>query len=376
MKKIVNAKVITPYRFLEGYEVAYENSKIVKIDKKIEGCSEIIDAGGMMLSPGFIDLHVHGGGGYSFVEESDKAIRHALNEVVQHGVTAVMPSHMVPVKALGDIFAEIMKEETGPEILGMHSECIDWIYIYGEPFNEGKPVPDYDVAVCEKMLEEIPALKRVGIDPCIKGAADITRYFVSKGVTVSISHCGPADYEQVMRCVEAGANSATHLYTGMFGFYRDENTGERFPGLIEDCLTEPDLCAEVIGNGRHLTGKMLDLIYQNKGVNGMFLVTDAASRKEPFEEGEPMVVPNRLPNRISIKTMAPLDYIVQQTYKCSNIPLIDVIRMATLTPAQVINVDDHKGKICEGYDADFVLLDDKLCVKGVIARGKTCKSLD
>ena len=74
--------------------------------------------------------------------------------------------------------------------------------------------------------------------------------------------------------------------------------------------------------------------------------------------------------------MAPLDYIVQQTYKCSNIPLIDVIRMATLTPAQVINVDDHKGKICEGYDADFVLLDDKLCVKGVIARGKTCKSLD
>ena len=155
-----------------------------------------------------------------------------------------------------------------------------------------------------------------------------------------------------------------------FGFYRDENTGERFPGLIEDCLTEPDLCAEVIGNGRHLTGKMLDLIYQNKGVNGMFLVTDAASRKEPFEEGEPMVVPNRLPNRISIKTMAPLDYIVQQTYKCSNIPLIDVIRMATLTPAQVINVDDHKGKICEGYDADFVLLDDKLCVKGVIARGK------
>ena len=60
MKKIVNAKVVTPYRFLEGYEVAYENSKIVKIDKKIEGCSEIIDAGGMMLSPGFIDLSMEG----------------------------------------------------------------------------------------------------------------------------------------------------------------------------------------------------------------------------------------------------------------------------------------------------------------------------
>lgn len=375
MKKIINAKIVTPYRYLEGFEVAYEKEKIVSIGKNIDNCDEVIDAQGLMLAPGYIDLHVHGGGGYSFVEETDAAIRHALDEVVKHGVTSVMPSHMVPVKALGDIFSRIMQEKTGPEILGMHSECLDWIYIYGESFNEGKPIPDYSIDVCKKLLEEIPVLKRVGIDPCIKGAPEITRYLTSNGVAVSISHCGPADYEQVFKCVEAGANSATHLYTGMFGFYRDQNTGERFPGLIEDCLVEPDLYAEVIGNGKHLTGTMLDLIYKNKGVSGMYLVTDAATRKEPFTEGEPMVVPNRLPNRISIKTMAPLDYIVQQTYRCSNIPLLDVIRMATLTPAQMIKADDRKGKICEGYDADFVLLDDELNVKAVIARGRTCKSL-
>ena len=150
--------------------------------------------------------------------------------------------------------------------------------------NEGKEIPDYSVERCEQILENITMLKRIGIDPCIKGAAEITRYFVSKGVSVSISHCGPADYDQVMKCVEAGANSATHLYTGMFGFYRDEQTGREISGLIEDCLLEPDLYAEVIGNGKHLTGPMLDLIYKSKGVSKMYLTTDAAPRKEPLQK--------------------------------------------------------------------------------------------
>lgn len=375
MKKIINARVITPYRILEGYQVAYESGKIIRVEKDAGPCDEVIDAGNLMLAPGYIDLHIHGGGGFSFLDEDESAIRHALFETVQHGVTSLMPSHMVPIKALGDIFSKLMREKSGPEILGIHAECVDWIYIYGEPENEGKKVPEYNVSVCAHLLKEIPALKRIGIDPCIKGAAEITRYFVSNGVNVSISHCGPANYEQVMRCVEAGASGVTHLYTGMFGFYRDQNTGERWPGLIEDCLTEPDLYAEVIGNGRHLTGTMLNLIYQNKGVDRMYLVTDAAPRTEPFVLGEPMVIPNRLPNRISIKTMAPMDYIVQQTYQCSNIPLLDVIRMATLTPAQAVHMDYRKGKISPGYDADFVLLDQELNVKAVIARGELCKKL-
>ena len=376
MKKIVNAKIVTPYRYLEGYDVAYEKGKIVKIEKNIENCEKIIDGQGLLLAPGYIDLHIHGGGGYSFIEEKEAAVCHAMDEVVKHGVTSVLASHMVPIKKLGKIYRKYMERSEGPEILGLHAECVDWEYIYGDPMNEGKKTPDYSIEKCKKIVEEIPVIKRIGIDPCIKGAPEVTRYFVSKGVTVSISHCGPADYKQIMKCVEAGANSATHLYTGMFGFYRDNDTGERFPGLIEDCLLEPDIYAEVIGNGKHLTGPMLNFIYKNKGVQGMYLVTDAATRREPFAEGEEMVVPNHLPNRISIKTMAPMDYIVQQTYRCSNIPLLDVIRMATLNPAQAIGVAHRKGKICEGYDADFVLLDGELNVKAVIARGKICKELE
>lgn len=376
MKKIINSKIITPYRVLEGFEVAYENEKIVKVGKSIENCEKVIDAKGLYLAPGYIDLHVHGGAGYSFIEESEESVRHAMDEVVRHGVTSVMASHMVPVKELGVLYEKYMENTTGPEILGMHAECVDWEYIYGEPSNVGKVIESYDMEKCKRILEEIPSLKRIGIDPCIKGAPEVTRYFASQGVTVSIAHCGPADYEQVMKCVEAGASSTTHLYTGMSGFYRDQKTGERFPGVIEDCLLEPDLYAEVIGNGRHLTGAMLNLIYQNKGMQGMYLVTDAAARKEPYAEGEKLVVPNPLPDRISIRTMAPMDYIVRQTYKCSKIPLLDVIRMATLTPAKVVGVDGRKGKISEGYDADFVFLDADLNVKAVIARGRTCKNMD
>lgn len=376
MKKIINSRIITPYRFLDGYEIAYENGKIVEIGKNIEGCEETIDAKGLFLAPGYIELHVHGGGGYSFIEKDEESMRHAIKEIANHGVTSVMPSHMVPVKEIGEIADKYMKKKSGLEIIGLHAECVDWEYIYGDPINAGKSIHDYDIDKCKQILIDVPNLKRIGVDPCIKNSDKITRFFVENGLIVSISHCGPANYNQVMKCIESGATIATHLYTGMSGFYRDQNTGERWPGLIEDCLLESDLYAEVIGNGKHLTGRMLDLIYRSKGVDGMYLTTDSAPRKEPFCQGEPMVVPNILPDRISIKTMAPMDYIVQETYKCSNIPLIDVIRMATLTPAQAAKVDDHKGKICEGYDADFILLDKDLNVNAVIARGKTYKALN
>ena len=376
MKKIVNAKIITPYRILENYDVAYENGKIQKIDKNIDGCDEVIDAKGLFLSPGFIDLHIHGGAGFTFLEPDVEKIDAALNEAVSHGVTSVMASHMVPMPELSVVYKDFMERKDGPEVLGMHSECVDWEYIYGDPIHDGMEIHPYSIEKCEQIIKDVPCLKRIGIDPCIEGAAEITRYFVSKGLTVSISHCGPADYNQVMKCVESGADTATHLYTGMFGFYRDQNTGERFPGLIEDCLLEPELMAEVIGNGKHLTGPMLNLIYQAKGVQGMYLITDAAAREEPLKEGEELVQPNHLPDRISIRTMAQLDYIVKHTYESSKIPLLDVIRMVTLNPAKAAKVSDRKGKICEGYDADFVLFDKDINIKAVIARGKMCKKLD
>jgi N-acetylglucosamine-6-phosphate deacetylase len=377
MKKIVNAKIITPYRVLEsGYEIAYERTKIIKVDKHIPNCDEVIDAKGLFVVPGFIDLHIHGGGGYTFIEENEEKMKEAIYQSSLHGITALTPSHMVPVVGLGKIISKLMDLEDGPEILGFHAETIDWPYAYGEPKNMGKEIPDYTNEMCDEILKQVPCLKRIGIDPCFPNAAKITKYLKDRGLNVSICHCGPATYNQVMKCVEAGANVATHLYTGMYGFYRDKDSGERMPGLIEDCLLEPELMAEVIGNGKHLTGPMLNLIYQSKGKKGMYLVSDGAPREEPFTEGEPMVVPNPLPHRMSIKTMAPLDYIVQQTYKLTNIPLTDVIRMVTLNPAIVMGVDNRKGKISEGYDADFVFLNDNLEVQAVIARGKICKKLE
>ena len=138
MKKIVNSTIITPYRYLEGYDVAYENGKIVKIGKDIANCEEVLDAKGLFVAPGYIDLHIHGGGGFSFIEEREEAVNHAMEEVVKHGVTSVLASHMVPVKKLNDLYQEYMKKTDGPEIIGLHAECVDWAYIYGEPMNEEK----------------------------------------------------------------------------------------------------------------------------------------------------------------------------------------------------------------------------------------------
>lgn len=374
MKKIMNAKVITPFRYIDPCEVTYENGKIIGIGENLGEAEETVDAGGMYLSSGFIDLHIHGGGGFSFYEADEGKIRQALLLSAEHGVTSVFASHMFPLPELGIVYGEIMKDRSGPEILGMHSECLDWDYIYGEPCNQGKETPAYTPDKYVHLIKQIPTLRKIGVDPSLEGAAEYTRFFTSNGVKVAISHCGPATYEQVMECIEAGADCVTHLYTGMSGVYRDQQTGERFPGVIEDCLLEPELMAEVIGNGSHLTGQMLNLIYRLKGAGGMYLTTDSAARKEPFKEGEDMVVPNQLPDRISIKTMAPMDYIVRETVKCSDIPLLQAVRMATYNPAKMAGVSDRKGKISIGYDADLIVFDEGVNVKLVIARGKVMKN--
>ena len=374
MKKIINARVITPFRCIENCEVAYEKGKITGIGENLGTAERVVDAEGMYLSPGFIDLHIHGGGGFSFCEADEGKIRQALLLSAEHGVTSVFASHKFPLPELGKILWKVMNDSSGPEILGMHSECLDWDYIYGEPCNQGKEAPAYTPDKYVHLIKQIPALRKIGVDPSLKGAAEFTRFFTSSGIKVAISHCGPATYEQVMECVEAGADCVTHLYTGMSGVYRDQQTGERFPGVIEDCLMEPELIAEVIGNGRHLTGQMLNLIYRFKGTGGMYLTTDSAVQKEPFKEGEEMVVPNHLPDRISIKTMAPMDYIVRETVKCSDIPLLQAVRMATYNPAKMAGVSDRKGKIGIGYDADLIVFDEGVNVKLVIARGKVMKN--
>ena len=375
MKKIVNAIIMTPFRYLEGYEVSFEDGKIIEIGKNLGEAEQIFDAKGMYLAPGFIDLHIHGGGGFTFIESDKQKVENALRMSAEHGTTSLYASHMVPIPELSKVYEEVMQKKEGPEILGYHSECVGWDYIYGEERNLNREIPPYTKEMCEEILKSVPVLKKIGIDPMIENAAKATAFFVSKGIKVAISHCGPATPEQVLHCLEAGADCVTHLYTGMFGVYRDQQTGERFPGLIEDCLLEPELTAEVIGNGKHLTGKMLNLIYKMKGTGGMYLTTDSAIREAPFQPGEEMVVPNQLPTRISIKTMAPMDYIVRETVRCSNIPLLEAVRMATYNPAKMANVSNRKGKIFEGYDADLVVFDKDINVKFVVARGAVVKNL-
>ena len=138
MKKIINARVITPFRCIENCEVAYEKGKITGIGENLGTAERVVDAEGMYLSPGFIDLHIHGGGGFSFCEADEGKIRQALLLSAEHGVTSVFASHMFPLPELGKILWKVMNDSSGPEILGMHSECLDWDYISGEPCNQGK----------------------------------------------------------------------------------------------------------------------------------------------------------------------------------------------------------------------------------------------
>ena len=373
MIKLKNAVILTPFREIKYGEVLYNGKTITAVGKKLPPAEKEFDLNGMYLAPGFIDLHIHGGPGYTFSTDNVKELRHSLKEVAKHGVTSVLPVTPDPNEKLVSAYKEVMHDVDGPELLGNHMEAIDQEHVYPEDdIKNIKKRPDYsNPEIYEDLLNHVPILKIIGVDPGLPGAIDMTRFFVLNEVKVSASHCGSVTYDQFIACVESGMDCNTHIYSGMSGFYRDLKNGARYPGLIEDCLMSPDILSEVIGDGIHLTGVMLDLIYKLKGESGIYLATDSQSSPAKLKPGENPIKTNKINGKVHIFSVASMDYVIKKTISCSSIPLLSAIRMATYNPAKLIGLENRKGKIAVGCDADFVVFDKDFNIHSVIARGST-----
>lgn len=373
MSIIKNAKIISTKNGVFEGNIEYIGTKISKVSKEPIDGEIIYDVKGLNVSAGFIDLHMHGGFGFDFFSiKSTEEAKEAIRRNALDGVTSVMPTMSGKEKysendlSCFSYYEEAMKETEGAECLGIHIE--------GPYFPASQAPRGTTVEPTKKQLymivNDYPVIKRVSLAPEINGSIEAIEFLENNNVATALGH-SETTAEYVKKAIEKGCKQVLHMYSGMKGLYRDEMS-IRHPGLIELSYLYDELAVEIIANGKHCDETLLKLLYKIKGSDGMFIVTD--SHKRPFEargdKSQYVLTSLKSDGKYHFDSAMPIPEMIRIFNQEVGVPLNEVIKMATYTPARVMNLQDRKGDIVEGMDADIVAFDDDLNIKLVIARGK------
>jgi len=383
--KIYNGRVITPYRLIENATLLIDKGKIVYIGIGNLDFPEAqsIDAKNNYISPGFIDIHTHGGGGYDFMDGTVDAFLGAAKMHALHGTTALVPttltSEMADLLNTFSVYKQAKKENTeGAQFLGLHLEGP-----YFAMSQKGAQDPRYirppKKEEYETILSHSDDIIRWSAAPELEGAAEFGREMAKKGILPAIGHTD-ATSDEVAEALENGFTHLTHLYSGMSGVMR--RNAFRYAGVIESAFLFDQLTVEIIADGIHLPPSLLQLIYKLKGPSRIALITDSM-RGAGMGSGESILgglkdgmkviiedgVAKLLDKSAFAGSIATTDLLVRNMIHLAGVPLLHAIQMMTTTPAQICRIDDRKGSLTIGKDADVVIFDDNIQIKTTIING-------
>lgn len=383
---IKNAKVITPYEIFNNYAVSISNSKIENLghenDFDEKDFDKIIDADGKYLSPGFIDIHNHGNFGHDTMDATFEAIESISRFHIKNGVTGFLPTTITaPLKKIKKAIknvADYIEFQNNEDKLKKQKSQVLGLYLEGPYFSQvkrGAQNPKYlkrpEINELEEFLDiSNQNVKIVSLAPELSGALEAITYLKSKGIIVSVGHTN-ALFSEVKVGIGKGITLATHLYNGMKGF------SHREPAAVGAVLTDERVSCEMICDGVHLHKAAMDVAVQMKGKDRIILISDAmmATGLEDgeYELGRQKVFVKNGEARLSDGSLAgstlTLNKAVYNMVNIVNIPLQDAVRMASLNPAKVIGLDDRKGSIEIGKDADLIIFDENINIFTVIVMG-------
>lgn len=384
--KIINGVVVTPHRIIKNGCILIEKGKILEVaerDIKTEDY-RIINASGKYVSPGFIDIHVHGGGGYDFMDGTVDAYLGAAAAHGVHGTTAMVPTTLTStndeLKNTFSIFKEAKsKNKRGADLLGLHLEGP-----YFAMSQRGAQDPRYIRNPQKKEYEEILGwsedIIRWSAAPELEGAIEFGRRLKNTGILPSIAH-SDADCEVVEEAFENGFTHVTHLYSAMSSVRRIN--AFRHAGVVEAAFLKDEMTVEIIADGIHLPSSLLKLIYKIKGPGRIALVTDsmrAAGMPEgesilgSLKDGQKVIVEDgvaKLMDRSAFAgSVATADRLIRTMITQAEVPLIEAVRMMTAVPAGIIGVENRKGSLVPDKDADIVIFDENINVCTTMAMGR------
>jgi N-acetylglucosamine-6-phosphate deacetylase len=386
MFRIFNGRIITPYRMINDGCVIIKDGIIVYVGSENIETEECIgiDAGGNYVSPGFIDIHSHGGGGYDFMDGTVEAYLGAVKKHAEHGTTSIVPTTLTSnneeLKKTFEVFkkANSMNVE-GARMLGLHLEGP-----YFALSQRGAQDPRYIKNPTPKEYEEILSwsddIIRWSAAPELEGVLEFGRCLRDRGILPCIAH-SDAIYEQVQEAFEHGFHHITHFYSGMSGVRRIN--AYRYAGVIESGYLIDEMTVEIIADGVHLPQSLLKLVYKVKGADKIALVTDSM-RAAGMPEGESILGSKKDGQKVIVEegvaklmdktafagSVATADVLIRTMVRIAEVPLFEAVKMMTATPARIIGIDNRKGSLAPGKDADLVIFDENMKVHKTIVEGK------
>lgn len=381
----VNGKVIFPGEIREGLAVVCQNGIITDIlpASQLGENVETIDVGGLYLSPGFVDIHVHGGGGYGFMDGTPEAIEGAARFHLAHGTTSIVPTTLTSpdedLYGVFDSFKQVKASKPAFSLLGLHLEGP-----FLNPVKCGGQDPKYlslpNIKRAEEILSHSDDVIRWSIAPELEGALELGKMLSHRGIVSSVAHTA-ASFDQVEAAMFAGYSMMTHFYSAMSSCYK---VGcYRVPGAVEAGYLLDGLSIEMIADGKHLPKEILRMVWKFKGADRVALCTDALApaglpEGTVFYNGTPPHgaksvihdgVGKLLDHSALAGSIATSARLVNVMYKKALVPLPDAVEMMSLSPAKMVRAH-RKGSIRIGKDADFVIFDDDINIKAVYTAGE------
>lgn len=337
------------------------------------------DYGERRIVPGFIDVHTHGAYGFDTNDAEEEGLRNWMKHIPEEGVTGICPTTITQIeevltKAVKNVAKVVADGYEGAEILGIHFEgpYLDMVYKGAQP---EQCIVKPDVEQFKRYQKAADGLIKI-ITMATERDEDfeLTRYCAANDVRVSIGHSA-ATIEEAGMAIANGATSMTHIFNGMTPFHH------RKPGLVGAAMRFRDTFGEVICDGNHSTPDALNDLFMAKGRDYTIMITDAlmvkglpVGTKVLFGGNEIELYPDGSAHLTDAKSLAGSTLKVNEGLKVlvekAMIPWDYAINSCTLNPARYLNVDDRKGKLVAGYDADIVVLNDDYSVEMTYVRGK------
>lgn len=384
---IINAKIIFPDTIAEKMNVICINGKITKFEDAsktlLQSDDEVIDAKNNYLSPGFIDIHTHGGGGHDFMDGTIEAFLGVAETHVKYGTTSLVPTTLTSTfEELINTF-NVYKEanrqnSSGSQFIGIHLEGPYFSYN-----QRGAQDPQYlrtpHPSEYNLILDASDDIVRWSIAPELEGAVELGALLKQKKILPSIAH-SDATYEDVVRAYHNGFTHITHLYSAMSTITR--KNAFRHAGIVESAYLIDDMTVEIIADGIHLPKPLLQFVYKFKGPDRIALCTDSM-RGAGMPDGEYILGSLRNGQKIIVEdgvaklldrsafagSVATADRLVRTMTNLVGLPLVDAIKMMTITPARIMKIDKFKGSLEIGKYADLVIFDDNINITHTIING-------